>query len=207
MSLLTDLDIVNAACAMVGEAPLQDLDEEIDAGQSAQLLYDTVLEFNIDIGKFSFAKQIRQLSKNAMGQPFAGFTLVYDLPAERIGNPLYVTDAPTDPDRRFSRYAIVGPQIHADEDPLYAMILFRAAPYQWSGSFKNLMITSLAAQFAISLCHDRALSEDKRGQAYGTPSDNSRGGLMRAALSAEGFTTPPRPQARDDNPLTNAWRS
>ncbi len=206
MSLLTDLDIVNAACAMVGEAPLQDLDEEIDAGQSAQLLYDATLEFNIDLGKFTFAKQIRQLSKNALGQPLAGWDLVYTLPAERIGNPLYVTDDPQNHLRRFYDYSLVGAELHADQDPLYAMILFRAPPYQWSGTFKSVMITSLAAQFAISLCHDRALSEDKRSQAYGTPSDNFRGGLMRAALGAEGFTTPPRPQDRDDNPLTNAWR-
>jgi hypothetical protein len=205
--LLTDLDIVNAACAAIGEAPLQSLDEEIDAGQSAALLYNAVLEFNLDIYKFSFAKQIRQLSKNALGQALAGYTTVFDMPAERIGNPLYVTDDPTDNARRFSEYAIVGAQIHASVSPLYAMILFRAPVYNWSGAFKMMTITALAANFAIPMCHDRALAEEKKQAAYGTPSDDFRGGMMRAAINADSFTNPGRTQDRDNNPLTNSWRS
>lgn len=207
MSLLSHLDIVNAACAEIGEEPLQSLDEEIDAGQSASLLYDATLEFNIDVGKFAFAKQLRQLSIDALSVPLSGFSKVYDLPAERIGDPIYVTDDIASPDRRFSRYAIVGPKLQADAGPLFAMILFKPEPYSWSGAFKSVMITSLAAKFAISLAHDRALSEDMRSRAYGPPSENFRGGLMRAALSAAAFTAPPRNQNRDDNPLSRAWRS
>lgn len=205
--LLTDLDIVNAACAAIGEAPLQSLDDEIDAGQSAALLYNAVLEYNLDVYKFSFAKQIRQLSKNALAPALAGYTTVFDMPAERIGNPLYVTDDPTDHMRRFSEYAIVGAQIHASVSPLYAMILFRAPVYNWSGAFKMLMIEALAASFAIPMCHDRALAEEKHRSAYGTPSDDFRGGRMRAAINADSFTNPPRPQDRDSNPLTAAWAS
>lgn len=207
MPLLDHIDIVNAACVMVGEEPLQSLDDEIDAGQSAALLYDAVLEFNLQQGNFSFAKQIRQLSRDDLAAKLAGYAYVFDLPAERIGDPVYVTDDPTDPDKRFSRYAIVDSKVHADPEKLYAMIRYRAAPVRWSGPFKLVMITSLAAQFAISLCHDRALSEDKKREAYGPPQDNYRGGLMRTALSAEAFTQPPRPQAMDDNPLTRAWLS
>jgi hypothetical protein len=206
MPLLGPLDIVNAACANIGETPLQALDEEIDAGQSAQLLYDEVLEFNLDVYKFSFAKQLRQLSAVSGEDAFAGYSTVYAIPAEAIGNPVYLTDAPTDPDRRFSRYAIVGDRIHADAGPLYAMIVFRAPPSRWSGAFKSMMISALAAKFAISLAHDRALAEERSREAYGTPSDDFRGGKMRAAINADSFTSPPRPQARDDNPLTQAWR-
>lgn len=205
--LLDKLDIVNAACAVVGEAPLEGLDEEIDAGQSAALLYDEVLEFNLGVHNFAFAKQIRQLSRDTVSPTLAGYAYVFDLPAERIGDPLYLTDDPTDPDRRFSRYAIVGAKVHADPDPLYAMIRYRAEPYHWSGPFKSVMITSLAARFAISLAHDRGLADDLRNEAYGTPSQDYRGGRMRAAINAEGFTQPPRPQARDSNPLTRAWKS
>lgn len=207
MPLLTDLDIVNAACAQVGEEPLGSLDEEVDAGQAAELLYNEVLEFNLDLFKFSFAKQIRQLSRNTLAAALAGYDYVFDLPAERIGPPIYLTDDPTDPDRRYYRYALVGAQAHADDNPLYAMILFRAAPYQWSGTFKSAMVTSLAARLAITLCHDRGLSQDKHQEAYGTPSQDFRGGLMGAAIRADSFTNPPRNQQRDDNPLTSAWTS
>lgn len=205
MPLLAALDIVNAACANIGETPMQALDQEDDAGQSAQLLYDEVLEFNLDIYKFSFAKELRQLSEVSGEDAFAGYARVYALPADAIGGPLYVTDRPTDPDHRFYRYQLTSGRLHADESPLHACILFAAPPARWSGAFKSVMIVSLAAKLAVSLTHDRALAEERLREAYGTPSDNFRGGKMQVAINADSFTNPPRPQMRDDNPLTRAW--
>lgn len=205
--LLTDLDIVNAACAAIGEAPLQSLSDEIDAGQAAELLYAATLEFNLGVHNFAFSKVVRQLSRNDTVAKTAGYTYAYILPAERIGDPLYCTDDPTNPDRRFSRYALVGNDAHADVEELWAMIRYKAEPYRWSGPFKMMMIQSMAAQLAIPLAHDRALADQKRAEAYGTPTENFRGGLMRAAISAEAFTQPGRPQNRSSNPLEDAWRS
>lgn len=207
MPLLTGLDIVNAACAQIGETPLQSLDEETDAGQSASLLYQDVVDFNLGLYVWGFAKQIRQLSRDDLTVPLSGFKLVFDLPAERIENPLYLTDDPTDPDRRFYRYQLVGAKVHADEDPLFAMIRFRPDPHNWTATFRAATITSLASRFALSLGHDRATADSKHTEAYGTPSEQFRGGQIGAAIRSEAFTTPPRQQNRDDNPLTAAWRS
>lgn len=206
MALLQDLDIVNAACAMIGEEPLQSLDDETDAGQATSLIYQTILEFNLGLYLFSFSKQVRQLSKNDAGQPLAGYTIVYDMPAERIGDPIYVTDDPTNPYRRFTRYAIVNTQIHADQDPLYAMIRFRPSPHTWTATFKAATIKSVASQLAIPMTHDRALAESLSREAYGTPQEAFLGGMMRAAIRADSFSTPPRSQNRSNNPLENAWR-
>lgn len=205
MSLLTDLDIVNAACAMIGEEPLQSLEEEIDAGQAASLVYQTTVEFNLGIYLFSFSKQIRQLSRNDVGNPLAGFDYVYDLPAERIGDPIYLTDDPTNADRRFTRYAIVGVQIHTSADPIYAMIRYRAAPHNWSPTFKAATIKAVAAEFAVPMTHDRALADQLRTAAYGTPSEQFRGGMIGAAIRADAYSTPPRAQSQK-NPLADAWR-
>lgn len=207
MPLLEPLDIVNAACAEIGEAPLESLEDESDPGQSAALLYDSVLEFNLGIHPFSFARELNALSRITDGISQLGYAYVFGMPGQRIGNPIYVTDDATQPDRRFSLYEIVGAQVHSDAEALWGNFLVRAAPAVWSGPFKALMITSLAASFAIPMCHDRALAEDKRREAYGTPMENFRGGKMRAAISADGFTTPPRRQDRDNNPLTAAWQS
>lgn len=206
MSLLEDLDIVNAACAMIGEEPLQSLDDETDAGQAAALVYETTVEFNLGLYLFSFSKQMRQLSRNDAGQPLAGYTLVFDLPAERIGDPIYLTDDPTNADRRFTKYAIVGVQIHTSQDPIYAQIRYRASPHNWSATFKAATIKAIAAEFAVPMTHDRALAESLRAQAYGTPTEQFRGGMIGAAIRADAFSTPPRKQNRDDNPLENAWR-
>lgn len=202
-----DLDIANAACAQIGETPLQAMDEETDAGQAASLLYLEVVEFNIGLYNFSFSKQLYQLSQVANATSRAGFDYVFDMPAERLGDPLYVTDDATDPDRRFSKYAIINSQIHASKTPLYAMCRFRPNPDRWTPTFRGATITALAARFAMSLGHDRATADAKHVEAYGTPSEQFRGGMLGAAIRADAYSVPPRNQQRDSNPLTRAWRS
>lgn len=208
MPLLADLDVVNAAFARIGADPLQSMDDESFGGQQAQLVYEPTVRFNIGIYQFAFSKELRQLSNVAGATPLSGFKLVYDLPSDALGLPLYVTDDATEPDRRFSRYVLVGKQAHADAAPLFAMILYRPEPYRWSPAFLQATITSLAAKFALSIASDRALAADLNAEAYGSPTDNYRGGQLGAAIRAESFSTPPR---RADwssrNPLINAWRS
>lgn len=207
MALLLALDIVNAACAQIGETPLQTMDDETDAGQAASLVYQDVVDFNLGLHPWTFAKQMRQMSRDDVAVPYTGFTYVFDLPSERIENPLYLSDDPTDPRRRFVDYQLVGAKVHASTDPLYAMIRFRPDPYAWSATFRAATITALAARLAITLAHDRALGESKRVEAYGTPSENYRGGQMGAAIRTEAFSTPAQTQDRDTNPLTSAWSS
>lgn len=207
MALLLALDIVNAACAQIGEEPLQSLDDETDAGQSASLLYQDVVDFNVGIYNFSFSKQLRQLSRSDGVSPLAGFLYAYDMPAERIGDPLYLTDDPTDPDVRFTRYAIVGTKIHTSAEQIFAMIRFRPDPHNWSATFKAATITALASRLAMSLGHDRATADAKHVEAYGTPTEGFRGGQLGAAIRADAYSSPPRPQKRDRNPLTSSWKS
>ena len=68
-------------------------------------------------------------------------------------------------------------------------------------------ITAVAAELCVPLTHDRALADAKKVDAYGTPSDNFRGGKLGAAIRADAYSAPPRAQDRDNNPLTTAWQS
>lgn len=206
MALLDDLDIVNAACAMIGETPLQSLDDEIEAGQAAALVYQATVEFNLGLYPWSFGKQVYQLSQVASATSLAGFDYIFDLPAERLGDPIYVTDDATDPDHRFSRYALINSQVHADKTPLYGEFRFRAPPNRWSPTFKAATITAVAAAFAIPLTHDRALADAKKVEAYGSPVEQYRGGMIGAAIRADAFSSPPRTQKRSSNPLERSWR-
>lgn len=206
MALLDALDIVNAACARVGADPVQSLGEETTGGQSYQLLYDDVVSFNLGLYQFSWSRTIRQLSKISGATPLSGFDHVYDLPPERNGPPLYVTDDVTDPNRRFDRYALLEKQVHSSADPLFACIKIKPDPHLWSATFRSCTITALASRLALSLASDRQTSEMLRVEAYGTPQENFRGGQMRAAIGEDSFSTPPRAANFDRNPLTSAWR-
>lgn len=205
MSLLTDLDIVNAACALIGEDPMQSLDGE--AGAAAFLLHEEVSAFNFGVYQFSFARTLRQLARVDGAVPLSGWHNVFDLPPERVGPPLYVTDDITDPDRRFSRYSLVDAAVHCDADPLFAMIKIQPAPHLWSATFRSVTITALAAKLAFSLASDRQTMETLTQIAYGSSMENFRGGQMRAAINEDAQATPPRKPNWSNNPLERAWRS
>lgn len=205
MALLSALDIVNAACARIGEDPLQTFDGE--AGQAAIAMYEDVVVFNIGVYPFSFARTLRQLGRVTAGAPLSGYDYVFDLPPDRIGPPLYVTDDPGDPDRRFSRYVLVEGTVHASVEPLFAMIKFLPQPHLWSATFRTCTVTALAGRLAFSLASDRATMADLNAEAYGTPGEYPHGGQMRAAKAEDAFSTPPRRADWSRNPLARAWRS
>jgi hypothetical protein len=207
MSLLTPVAIINAACAVIGEDPIEDLDEDTFGGQAASLVYEKIVDFNLSLTQFSFAREIRQLSKVTGATPLTGWTYVYEIPGSRIGAPLWLTDDVTDPDRRFARYTLTADQIHSDADPLFAMVRFRPDPNRWSATFRAATISAIAAELAMVVASDRTTHDTFMAKAYGTPSEQLRGGQMRAALTEDGLANPPRKAGWDNNPLTRAWRS
>jgi len=204
MPLTTSLDIINAACALIGEDALQSFDGE--AGQAAHSIYEAAVNFNLGIYPFSFGKELHQLARVTGATPLSGFTNVFDLPPDRLGPPIYVTDDATDPGRRFARFALVGDVVHCDADPLFAMIKILPAPHRWSATFRSCTITACAAQLAFSLASDRQTLETMNSLAYGSPIENFRGGQMRAAINEDAQATPPRRADWGNNPLTNSWR-
>ncbi|WP_319519823.1 hypothetical protein [uncultured Martelella sp.] len=209
MDLLeTDLAIANAACAMIGEDPIQSFDDDDGGNSAAGLLYGMVVDFNLGLqpSGFQFAREMRQLSRIDGATAFTGYDHVFDIPAPYTGTPVFLTDDPSDPDRRYNRFILTNGKIHASDDPLYAMVKFRAAPSLWTATFKRATITALAAEMAYSLASDRNTRTELQQTAYGSASENFRGGQMRTALSEDGFSNPPRPMGTSQNPLEQAWR-
>lgn len=207
MGILTDIDVANAALAAIGEDPVQDLDDDTFGAAQVGLAYQETVEFNLGLEPFSFGREIRQLSQVTGATPSSGYLYIYDLPSDRIGPPVYVTDDVTDPDRRFNRYALISGQVHADPTALFAMIKFRPGPERWSATFKSATITALASKFALSFASDKETSDILHRRAYGSPQENFRGGQMRAAISEDALATPPRKPDWNNNPLERAWRS
>ncbi|MHA7968982.1 hypothetical protein [Rhizobium sp. CAU 1783] len=209
MALMTMADIINAACARIGEEPVQDFADDLGGGQSSLLIYEETVDFNLGLqpSGFFFAREVRQLSKIDGATPFTGYEHVFDIPQPAIGPPVFLTDDPSDPDRRYVDFILTNNQVHAADNPLYAMVKFRPDPHRWSPTFRSATITAIAGHLAFAITSDRNQRSDLLTLAYGTSQENYRGGMMRAALSEDGFANPSRSIKVDNNPLTGAWRS
>jgi len=201
MAILTELDIVNAACAQIGADPLQDLSEETVGGQAGSLIYQSFADLALDLAPWTFASQTRQLNLLTDVVSMMGHAYVFQLPAERIGAPARLIDDISDPDSAVTSYAYEGERVHASCSPLYAVIKIRQIPSLWPGTFKMAVITGLAGYLALSLSHDKKLAADKQEEAFGPPSMGLRGGLMGVALQVDGRAQGARKLPAASNPL------
>lgn len=190
--LTTPTDIINAACSLIGEDPIQDFSDETQGGQAANAIYDMTVDFNLSLTPFSFAERMVQCSQISDAAPFTGYKFRYDVPGDWLGPPLFVTDSATDPYRRYTAYLLSEQQIHCDADILFVMQRFRPEPHLWSASFRSATINAVAAQLALALASDTKMGDYYNSLAYGTPSENFRGGQMRIAIYEDARATPPR---------------
>lgn len=207
MPIISEITIVNRACAKLGIDPLQDMEEETIGGQTARLVYDSFVELCLGLYPWSFGKEIRALAKLSDVTSEYGFAHVFDLPGDRIGPPIRVSDSATDPDRIFNRFVLYGGRIHADADPLFVDIKYMAPPDRWSATFREAVVLGLAGELALAMVDDANLRAALRSDAFGPPSQFPRGGAMGAAITEEARATPARRAPVDRNPLTMSWRS
>lgn len=203
----TDLDIVNAACAMLAVEPLQSLDDELPGGKAVQLLYRPVVDFCMTLAPWSFARRTRQCSRIASETSALGFAFVHQLPSDRIGLPDRLIVEYGDRTGRTLQafdYDDNG-RVHSDAEIVWAQYTARVAPNLWHPAFVTAVIHAVAAAFAEPLTGNSGLQEALHAKAFGTPSESWRGGVMRAALQADSRATPARTLPAWSNPLRNAW--
>lgn len=185
------IDIVNRALARVGIEPIGSFADEFN-GSKASLVYDGTVGFCIGLGTFSFAQEMRALPRIADETSSFGLKYVFQLPSDRLGPPLRISNDPTRLHPEFSRYVLSASQVHADETALYALIKFTPAPDNWPATFAEAVSLALAGEFAYALADDDKTRQQYRVDAFGFPQDDYRGGALGAAIREDARATPPR---------------
>jgi hypothetical protein len=204
---LDALTVLNRACARIGNEPLQSPDEATPGGQAASLIYDGVVSFLLGMYPFSWALAFRQLEKLPGVTPLAGYAFAYQLPGDRLGPPLYVTDDPSNDSVRVLRFRLLGDQVHSSAEPLYVEIPVATAPEQWSSTFLEAVTLLLASELSVPLSDDDKRREALRTNAIGTADMNGRGGVLGMAIAQDARATPPRKLRGEVAPLLQAWQS
>lgn len=201
----SELDIVNFACARIGADPVQSFSDELFGGQIAEAIYAPVVDFCLALHEFPFALE-QVLLTPAAEPPLPGWTKVYVAPAGRVGDPVRVIASTGCPDRGTHRYQLVGERIHAEDEPLSALIRVRAHPSRWSPAFVEAVILALGAELALGLAADERRRDLLRRDAYGTPSEGYRGGAIGVAIAEARRATPARAVRLGAGPVVGAWR-
>ncbi|MBS7545689.1 hypothetical protein [Ancylobacter oerskovii] len=200
------LKIVQMAAVRIGEEAPQSLDE-IMGDDSVELVYNAVVDFCLDLHPWGFNIELRQLSKRAgVTSPILGFTHIYELPTDVVGDPLSVHADLSRRNEAFTHWAMQGPALLASVEPLYANFHVRPHPLRWPGAFREAVILAIAAELAMSMASNDDLRAQLRVNAYGNPSENFRGGAIGVAIRNQAFRTPAKALPVAHNPFSAAWR-
>ncbi|MBL4693513.1 MAG: hypothetical protein JKY92_09325 [Magnetovibrio sp.] len=203
----TDLDVINAACALVGHTPLETLEEETPGGSAIGLVYQEIVGFNFGMHPFSFGTILKELTRlDANGEPLnTGYSYSHRLWNARRGAPLKVIRDPRNANDDFTDYLLIEDELHADEKQLWGIFKHSPPPLLWSSTFVTATTLALASRLAMIFASDTRSMQLWRTEAYGTPQERFRGGAMRVAINEDSFGTPPKKAQWSNNPLTNSW--
>lgn len=205
MSDASALDLVNAARAHIGCSPIASFAETTIGGVEALALYTAKRDFLLGAYPWQFTRSLVPLSRIAGEAPSSGYLYAYQLPSDRLGPAEKLHVNARDRESTLTNFAVIGDQVHSDEETLFATIHIRLSPLGWPAAFREVARIALAADLAMSVMSDRNTFEVLTRLAFGTPSESGKGGLMAVAIGQDARTAPVRRINTGRNPLTSHY--
>jgi hypothetical protein len=138
-----------------------------------------------------------QLSRLSEPSP-SHYSYQFDVPGNEQVHAVYRAEDDAKP---FLDYRFMDGKVHANEETLFAEIRLNRSPDRWPHKFRRLGITALAASAAMQHTGSRTLRADLHQQAYGTSTEQGRGGLMGEAIAMDGQNEPSPQIILEDGPL------
>lgn len=188
--MIGDLDLVNAALAMLGSSALASLDSDDPKARACVVaLAQARAQAFAGNYRWTFAKRSRQLSR-LDGRPNNGFEFWFDMPSDAIGGPIAILLDPRSPTSELRDYAFEDGRVTAQYQPVWCVYATHGDPDTWPGLFRTTFETILAAMLAIPLGHDAQLADYYKVAAFGNVQDQRRGGLIGACLAEDASRAP-----------------
>ena len=200
-AITSEVELVNSALARIGSRPLQSFDDENNRSRAAQLIYQTEVDYCLGLFSWPFAQKDYAL-QIAEENPTSGWRYAFWLPGDFIGAPVRLRYAARDPNALIRDKEILAGQLHCNFSTAWARGIVRSSPDVWPPNFKKGVIVALAAAFAVPESHDVNLAATLKQEAYGSPQEQGRGGLLGQAIATLVAAGPPPDALYDDNPLT-----
>jgi hypothetical protein len=196
----TKLSICSDALIMLGASPLSSFADGTDEAQVADRLYDDVQD--TILMQYPFTWSIKKVRLGRLSDaPINEWKYKYQLPGDILGNPRAVFNTAAVGDRSLRDFEIYSTGLFTNLEDVYIDYQFRPEPSIFPPYFVRLLKTALAAEFAEPITDQITKAEYYHGKAYGSPSENMRGGLMRVAMNIDGASQPS--QMIQEFPLTD----
>ena len=182
----TDITICSDALVLLGAQPITSLTDGSDPADVCNRLYPDLKNHLLTVYPWSWSLKKVQLSKNATA-PVNEWDNAFDLPNDMIGSVIAVFDSSSSGIRpRRYGWEIYGTQLFTNLDTIYIDYQATVIEASMPEYFIRFLRVALAAEIAIPITDQATKSDYFRAQAYGSPGESGRGGLLREAMNIDG---------------------
>ncbi len=179
-STLTDIKICNKAMIRLGVSQFSSFDDGSDPGAVCGETYPELLDAILGMTDWRFATGKRQLAR-LTATPVSQYKYAFSLPSDLIAGPHKVFSSSDVSAPAFKEYEIFEKNLYANVESIFVNYRFRPDESKFRPWFTELVILALAAATAPTLTDKEKLAIEYNERAWGTPSDNMRGGWYAVA--------------------------
>lgn len=181
----TNISICSDALILLGAEPITSFTDGSDAAQACSRLYPDLRDSIISSYVWSWSLKKTQISRLSTA-PVNEWQYAYQLPGDMLSGVLAVfeTAGTTERSRRYG-WEIYGEELYTNMQTVYIDYQQTVSESKMPVYFIRLLRMALAAELAIVITDQATKADYFRGQAFGTPGENGRGGLMREAMNID----------------------
>lgn len=190
MAALTDVSLASQALLLLGENEIESFDaDENPQAATAGTLYNSLVNGWLSSYPWTFCKTKIKLARDTAA-PISTWAYAFQLPADRLngGWAVYNTDGLNA--RPISNFDIQGQKLLANDTDIWIDYTYRAPEAYWPPYFVIFAINALAAALALPATQDKSLADRYDVLAFGSPSDNRKGGLYGEATKTDALSRP-----------------
>ena len=181
----TDLSICSDALILLGASPISSFTEGTDTAQACDRLYPDLRDTMLSTYVWSWTLKKSQISRLSTA-PINEWEYAYQLPGDMLSGVLAVfeSNSTTERSRRYG-WEVYGDQLYTNMETVYIDYQASVSETKMPNYFVRLLRTALAGELAIVVTDQAAKADYFKAQAFGSPGENGRGGLMREAMNID----------------------
>ncbi|MGG7535352.1 hypothetical protein [Rhizobium sp. 12,4] len=190
--------IINWALGDIGAGPMFSTDDDSDLALQIENAWQKTFDSCFGMHDWTFARVTARMERLAE-TPSNGWAYGYQLPGDRIGNPLAYRCGPSQSDRIIRDFTLQGGNFYSIEQQAWAVYKAAVDPETWEPSFRAAFVTALSASLAVPVWQDEDMRDRLLQQAFGTPSMQGTGGTFGRLMAQDKASAP----IGEQNLLTN----
>ena len=181
----TDLSICSDALILLGASPLSSFTEGTDAAQVCDRLYPDFRDSMLSRYPWSWTYKKIQLARLGIA-PLNEFEYAYQLPGDMLSGVQAVFETTSTNQAPLNDgWEIYGQELYTDLETVFIDYQTSIDESKMPNYFVQLLRTGFAAEIAVTITDQATKADYFRGLAFGTPSENGRGGLFRESVNID----------------------